>query len=58
MADKTVPCYGCERRKPLCHSSCEDYKEYKRKLAKRAQAIRRQKVAEDIEFQLKKGYKK
>lgn len=28
--DKDVPCYGCERRKPLCHSSCEAYKAYKK----------------------------
>lgn len=26
--DNKTPCYGCERRKPLCHGSCEDYKAF------------------------------
>lgn len=24
-----APCKNCERREPLCHSKCPDYKEFK-----------------------------
>lgn len=26
---KNGPCYGCSRRHTLCHTKCEDYKEYR-----------------------------
>ena len=28
MKRKYAPCYKCEDRVPMCHSSCERYKEY------------------------------
>lgn len=44
--DKDVPCYGCERREPLCHSSCEAYKAYKQKREDKAKVIREQRANE------------
>ena len=44
--DKNVPCYMCERRKPLCHSSCEAYKAYARARIDKADMIRKQKADE------------
>lgn len=44
--DKNAPCYGCERRKPLCHGSCEDYKEFKQEKEEEAKAIRKKKEDE------------
>lgn len=37
--DKDIPCYGCERRSPLCHSSCEEYKAFKQKRADQSRLI-------------------
>lgn len=33
-----APCKDCDRRKFLCHSQCEKYKEFKNKLAEVAEA--------------------
>lgn len=46
MADKKVPCYGCERREPLCHSSCEDYKRFCKAREEEAKAIRKKRADE------------
>jgi hypothetical protein len=37
--DNKTPCYGCERREPLCHSSCEEYKAYAQARADRSRMI-------------------
>ena len=44
--DKNVPCYMCERRKPLCHSSCEEYMAYAQARVDKADMIRKQKADE------------
>lgn len=33
-----APCKDCDRRKFLCHSQCEKYKEFKKQLAEVAEA--------------------
>lgn len=38
--EKNVPCYGCDKRKPLCHGSCEEYKAYAQDRADMAKMIR------------------
>lgn len=44
--DKNAPCYGCERRKPLCHGSCEDYKKFCQEREKELEVVRKQKADE------------
>ena len=44
--NKNVPCYGCERRSPQCHGSCEDYKAYAQERADRAEIIRKKRADE------------
>ena len=51
MSDKT-PCYGCERRKPLCHGSCEEYKAFAQARADKAEEIRKQKADEAMVTQV------
>lgn len=46
--DKSVPCYGCDKRHVGCHSSCESYKEYQKKIAEQREAIRKKKDEEAI----------
>ena len=47
MSEKT-PCYGCERRTPLCHGSCEDYKRFSQEREKELEAIRKKRNEEDM----------
>ena len=49
LDNKKAPCYGCERRKPLCHSTCEDYITYTQEKANGAEQIRAKKAEEAIE---------
>lgn len=44
--DRSVPCYGCDKRCAGCHSSCESYKEYHDKVTAEREAIRKKKEAE------------
>ena len=46
LDNKKVPCYMCERRKPLCHGSCEDYKRFSKAREEEAKAIRKKKEDE------------
>lgn len=39
MNPKKSPCYMCERRKPLCHSECPDYKAFSQERADRSRLI-------------------
>ena len=48
MGSKDSPCYMCERRKPLCHSTCEDYITYTQEKANGAELIRAKKAEEAI----------
>lgn len=48
--DKDIPCYGCTRRwatnKDSCHSSCEEYKEFKQKREDQSRVICKKKADE------------
>ena len=35
MSNKYNSCKDCQRRKPLCHSTCEDYLEFRKENLKR-----------------------
>ena len=35
MNNKYTKCKDCQRRKPLCHSTCEDYLEFRKENLKR-----------------------
>ena len=41
LYNKNAPCYGCERRKPLCHGSCEDYKSFSQEREKELEELRK-----------------
>lgn len=45
---KTAPCKDCSDRHPNCHSKCEKYKEFRRELEARAEAIRKLKHIEQL----------
>ena len=40
------PCYQCPKRKPSCHDSCEDYKNWKLDLDYTKKQIRKQQAIE------------
>jgi hypothetical protein len=44
--DNKSPCYGCERRKPLCHGSCEEYKAFAKARADRSRIICKKRAEE------------
>lgn len=46
--DNKTPCYGCERRTPLCHGSCEEYKAYAQARADRSRIIRSKRSEESM----------
>lgn len=37
------PCYQCEKRKDLCHSSCPEYKSYRAELDAYNEIVRKEK---------------
>ena len=41
MSIDKKPCFECDKRCHLCHSTCEDYHKYKRELAERSKKIRK-----------------
>lgn len=52
--DKSVPCYGCEKRHKCCWSSCAEYKAYSDERTTRAEVIREnqanERQADDVRF--------
>lgn len=46
--DRSVPCYNCDKRSVGCHSSCESYKEYRKKISEKQEAIRKKKDEEEM----------
>ena len=46
MPEENRPCYNCEKRTPSCHCTCEDYKEYKQKIAEQTAEINKEKEKE------------
>ena len=46
--DKTVPCYGCEKRHNGCHSSCAGYKTYQDKRIAKNKIIREGRAKEGM----------
>lgn len=53
---KNNPCYKCEDRQPLCHSTCSDYLAFKEKLNKVAEAKR--KYNEELSYYIKSKKKR
>ena len=58
-SDKSIPCYNCTKRCAKCHSSCEDYKEYRERAARERDLVYKQRNAEAayIETRVKSAYK-
>ena len=48
LDNKKAPCYGCERREPLCHGSCEDYKRFSQAREEELEAIRKKRNEEGM----------
>ena len=43
-----MPCLNCEKRHVGCHSSCEEYAEFKRKKKKKKEIKRKQEELQNI----------
>ena len=45
-----MPCLNCEKRHVGCHSSCEEYAEFKRKFMEQKEIKRKQKELQNIVY--------
>ena len=43
-----MPCFNCEKRHVGCHSSCEEYAEFKRNFSDQKEISRNQKELQNI----------
>ena len=43
-----MPCLNCEKRHAGCHSSCEEYEEFKRNFMEQKETKRKQKERQNI----------
>ena len=43
-----MPCLNCEKRHVGCHSSCEEYDEFKRNFSEKKEISRKQKENQNI----------
>ena len=43
-----MPCFNCEKRHVGCHSSCEEYAEFKRNFSEKKEISRKQKELQSI----------
>ena len=43
-----MPCLNCEKRHVGCHSSCEEYAEFKRNFSEKKEISRKQKEHQNI----------
>ena len=48
------PCYNCDKRHSLCHSSCEDYLRFRKWLDERNEQRRRNKEKEQCYYSRRK----
>lgn len=51
-------CKGCDKRKPGCHSTCEDYLARSKKWADEREEIRKIKDRENAYIEIKHGLKR